>query len=58
MITSATITVTVDDTTKTVNFLASGDEGLAKKVAKQVLEMIDAETTGNYFSITEVYQVQ
>jgi hypothetical protein len=58
VITSATITVTVDDTAKTVNFIVSGDEGRAKSVAKQVLEMIDADAAGNYFGITEDYQVQ
>jgi hypothetical protein len=57
VITSATITVTVDDTAKTVNFIVSGDEGRAKSVAKQVLAMIDAETPESYLG-TENYLVQ
>jgi hypothetical protein len=57
VITSARITVTVDDTAKTVNFIVSGDEGRAKSIAKYVLAMIDAETPENYFG-AEGYQVQ
>jgi hypothetical protein len=43
VITSATITITVDDTAKTVNFIVSGDEGRAKTIAAYVLAMIDAD---------------
>jgi hypothetical protein len=57
VITSATITVTVDDTARTINFNVSGDEGQAKSVAKQVLAIIDAETPENYLG-AEDYLVQ
>jgi hypothetical protein len=43
VITSATITIEVDDVRRTVNLIVSGDEGRAKDVAKAVLEKLAAE---------------
>jgi hypothetical protein len=53
VITSATITITVDDTAKTVNFTVSGDEGRAKNIAKYVLAMIVAQTPENFLGREE-----
>jgi hypothetical protein len=57
VITSATITITVDDTAKTVNFTVSGDEGRAKNIAKYVLALIDAQTPENFLG-REEHQLQ
>jgi hypothetical protein len=43
VITSATITVTVDDVRSRVNFNIQGDEGRAKHIAEYVLSLVAAD---------------